>query len=67
MLGSAVKDADFSILFFAKQKHMRLACFTIKCPVLKKGCELICLLLIIIESLMNIKAECIKNAYETVA
>ena len=35
--------------------------------VLKKGCELICLLLIIIESLMNIKAECIKNAYETVA
>ena len=29
MLGSAAKDADFSI-FFAKQKHMRLACFTIK-------------------------------------
>lgn len=44
---------------------MKLACFTIKVSSPKERMRTHMLTVNYIESLMNIKAECIKNTYET--
>ncbi len=65
MLGSASKDADFSILFFAKQKHMRLACFTIKVSSPKERMRTHMLTTNYIEFFFHIKEEYITGRYQT--
>ena len=67
MLVSASKDADFSILFFCKTKAYGTRMLYNKMSSPKERMRTHMLTANYIESLMNIKAECIKNTYETVA